>query len=174
MVRDTIERDPDEPEDGRRDDLGPESVEATDADLELGRWFDVELSDERKDAVRERVEQDPDAAHTIEFYSNVRETVRRKPRLSASAGFSDRVLGAVLGSRAESPWVVLEPFVRGLALAASVLLFVSIGLWMFVGHSPIGDGAQGDRLARGLPVSVTERAMLGEVWTPNGYSGDIR
>lgn len=175
MVRDAMERDPEEPEGGRPEGAGGDEPRPAEADLELGRWFDGELTHARERAARERVDRDPDAAHTIEFYASVRESVREQPRVTASAGFSDRVLGAVLGSKPESPWVVLEPFVRGLALAASVLLVVSIGLWMFVDRSPIGgDGGQGERLARGLPVSVTERAMLGEVWTPNGYAGSIR
>jgi anti-sigma factor RsiW len=132
---------------------------------ELARWFDGELPEDRRPEVEARLRRDPEATQHLESFEAVRSVIRSRPRPAAPAGFAGRVVRAALGG-SESPWAVLEPFVRRLALAASVLLLVSIGVWLALRDADVDRSGATYRLSAGLPRSAMERAMLGEEWGP--------
>jgi len=124
---------------------------------DAGRWLDGEMSEPERAAFQRRLESDPELAHEVELLRAVRETVRRRPRLAAPPGFAARVIRAVRPGEGESPWLVLEPFVRGLAAAASILLLVSLGMWLFLERGPRDSFTAGP-----IRPSAMERALLGD------------
>ncbi len=126
---------------------------------ELDRWFDGELEAERAAELADRIESDSDAREAIEFYQRIRDEMRARPRPSAPVGFAARIARAVRDE--ESPSVILLPFVRGMAVAASIFLVVSVGFGLF--SRPGSDRDAGHRiLTAGLPRSAVERVLLGE------------
>ena len=125
---------------------------------DLHRWFDGEMSESEREAMESSIREDADLEQAAQFLDTVREEIRARPRITASAGFTDRVVRAVLPKAvSESPLVVLEPFVRGLAAAAMILFAISIGMWLFLDREP------SDSLTAGpIRLSSVERALLGE------------
>lgn len=132
---------------------------------ELGRWFDGELPEKDRagaDAeMRRRLADDPDLANSVEFLQAVRDVVRGRERISVSPGFASRVSGAVFGAGGESPWVVAGPFIRTLAMAASVLLVLSLGLGAWHRSAGRAETSPEERLARVMEEPIFTEMPIG-------------
>jgi len=130
----------------------------------LGRWFDGELRGEDAATIERRVREDRELGDETRFLKAVRAAFRSRERLAAGPGFTDRILEAVFPPGADSVWILVGPLVKRLAVAASIVLLVSVGLGL------VFFGAPDDGLAAGpIRPSSLERALLG---APGGGGPD--
>jgi anti-sigma factor RsiW len=124
---------------------------------DLNRWFDGELPSEEGSRVERAMRERPDLADEARFLEAVRQTVRGRERIRASSGMSARILEAVLPGAAEPVWILVEPLVKRLAVAASILLLASLALGVIFSAPPRERGGAGP-----IRISAVERALLGD------------
>ncbi len=96
---------------------------------ELSAMLDGELSPERADELRRRIETDPEVAREYESLQRTIDVVRGLPRASAPADLRARLASSLLDERATTSPLPKILSWRPLALAASALVAVGLGLW---------------------------------------------
>ena len=74
--------------------------------------------------------RDPEIAATLASWERQAAVLGREPGVIARPGFTDRVLAAMARERSTPVEVLVLPFVRQLAVAAALLVAVSIGWTM--------------------------------------------
>jgi hypothetical protein len=79
---------------------------------------------------RELAARDPEIAATLAAWERQAAVLRSEPGVAARPGFADRVLAAMARERNTPVEILVLPFVRQLAVAAALLVAVSLGWTM--------------------------------------------